>query len=203
MASGDFNQHDYEWYEMSFFTRWISPGGQIIFCFDVPQTLHDSLQTHFLSPSTTPKLFDVYSLHVVVIDEIIKLVDKSVWSLRDIVRLTELVVLPNYSTGKTKAVNNHFQNRLGTAQQGPNFPLLHDFARHTVHSSETLDVAIDTMAGILSQYEWFSDSYIDAHSIVSRRTRQHLCFQVQMMRSLRARSKANEARLRNEIDLVR
>lgn len=129
-ASGGVNQHDYEWYEMGFFTRWTSSGGQIIFCFDVPQTLHDRLQTHFLSPSTMPKLSDVYSLHVVIIDEMIKLFDKSVWSLRDIVRVTEL-------------------NRLGATQQGPNFSLLHDFARHTVHFSETLDVAIDTMAGIL------------------------------------------------------
>ena len=143
---------------------------------------------------------------MVVIDEVIKLFDKSVWSLRDIVRVTELVMLPNCPTGKIKAVNNHFQNRLGAAQQGPNFPLLHDYIRHTVHSSETLDVAIDTMAGILGQHEWFSDayrSYIDADLIFSRRTRQHLRFQIQMMRSLSARSKANKARLRNEIDLVR
>ncbi len=139
---------------MGFFTKWISPGEQIMFCFDVPPTLHDSLQVRFLSPSTTPKLFDVYSLHVVVIDEIIKLLDKSVWSLRDTVRVTELVMLPNYPAGKPKAVNNHFQNRLDAAQQGPNFPLLHDFARHTVHSSETLDVAIDTMVGILGQHEF-------------------------------------------------
>lgn len=90
-------------------------------------------------------------------------------------------------------------------EQRSNFPLLHDFARHTVHSSETLDVAIDTTANILSQHEWFSNEgrlYIDFDLIASRHTRQHLRFQIQMMQSLRARSKANEARLRNEIDLV-
>ena len=61
------------------------------------------------------------------------------------------------------------------------------------------------MTGILSQHGWFLDagrSYIDVDPIILRRTRQHLLFQIQMMRSLRARSKANEARLRNEIDLV-
>ena len=82
---------------------------------------------------------------------------------------------------------------------------LHEFAQHTIHSSETLDIVIDTMAGILGQHERFLDagrSYIAADSIVSRRTRQHLRFQIQMMRSLRARSKANQARLRNKIDLV-
>ncbi|KAL9098649.1 MAG: hypothetical protein Q9163_005733 [Psora crenata] len=128
----------------------------------------------------------MYSLHMLVIDELIELFGKSVWSLRDFVRGTEM-------------------NRLGAVQQEPNFPLLHDFARHTIHSSESLDVAIDTVAGILSQHEWFLDagrSYIGVDPTVARRTRQHLRFQIQVMRSLRARSKANEARLRNEIDLV-
>ena len=92
-ARGSINQHSYEWYEMGFFTRWISPGEQIMFCFDIPQTLEDRLQTLFLSPSTTPKLPDIYSLHVIVIDEMVKLFDNSVWSLRDTVRLIELVKL--------------------------------------------------------------------------------------------------------------
>ena len=94
------NQHVYEWYEMGFFTRWTSKGGQILFCFDIPLMLRDHLQTLFLSPSTLPKLPDIYSPHVLVIDEIIKLFDRSVWSLRDIVRATEMVKLPSYATGK-------------------------------------------------------------------------------------------------------
>ena len=190
---------------MGFFTRWTSKGGQVLFCFDIPLMLRDRLQTLFLSPTIMPKLSDIYSPHVLVIDEIIKLFDRSVWSLRDVIRATEMVKLPSYMTGKRKAVDNNYQNRPGTVQQEPNFPLLHDFARHTIHSSESLDVAIDTMAGILGQQEWFSNagrSYIDVNPIVLRRTRQHLLFQIQMMRSLRARSKANEARLRNEIDSV-
>lgn len=62
--------------------------------------LRDHLQTLFLSPSMIPKLSDIYSPHVLVIDEIIKLFDRSVWSLRDIVRATEMVKLPSYTTGK-------------------------------------------------------------------------------------------------------
>ena len=190
---------------MGFFTRWTSKGGHVLFCFDIPLILRDHLKSLFLSPSTTPKLSDIYSLHMLVIDEIIKLFNRSVWSLRDIVRATEMVKLPSYAIGKRELANNNFQNRLRTVQHGPNFPLLHDFARHTIHSSESLDVAIDTISGILGQYEWFSDtrrSYIDVNSVVSRRTQQHLSFQIQAMRSLKARSKANEARLHNEIDLV-
>ena len=187
---------------MGFFTRWTSNDGHVLFCFDIPLILRDRLKTLFHSPSITPKLSDLYSPHVLVIDEIIKLFDTSVWSLRDIVRATEMVKPPSYAR---EAANSRLQNRLRTVQHGPNFPLLHDFARHTIHSSESLDVAIDTMSGILGQYEWFSDtrrSYINVDSVISRRTQQHLSFQLQAMRSLRARSKANEARLRNEIDLV-
>ena len=204
-TGGGANQHAYEWYEMGFFTRWTSKGGHVLFCFDIPLILRDRLKTLFLPPSITPKLSDLYSPHMLVIDEIIKLFDASVWSLRDIVRATEMVKMPSYATGKSEAANNNLQNRLHTVQYGPNFPLLHDFARHTIHSSESLDVAIDTMSGIISQYEWFSDtgrSYINFDFAISRRTQQHLSFQIQAIRSLRARSKANEARLRNEIDLV-
>ena len=190
---------------MGFFTRWTSDGEHVLLCFDTPLVLRDRLKTLFLPPSVTTKLPDIYSPHLLVIDEIIKLFDRSVWSLRDVVRATKTVKLPRKATGKTKAANYNFQNRLRTVQHEPNFPLLHDFARHTIHSSESLDVAIDTVAGILGQHEWFSDAgraYIDVDPIISRHTKQHLSFQIQVMRSLRARSKANEARLRNEIDLV-
>jgi hypothetical protein len=69
-------------------------------CFDIPLTLHDRLQILFLSPSITPKLSDIYSPHLLVIDENIKLFNKSVWSLRDIVRVTEMVKLPSYDRKK-------------------------------------------------------------------------------------------------------
>jgi hypothetical protein len=36
-----------------------------------------------------------------------------------------------------------------------------------------------------------------------KRTQQYLLFQLQMLKSLEARSKANEARIRNEVTLVR
>ena len=71
-------------------------------CFDTPLILRDHLKTLFLSPSMIPRLSDIYSPHVLVIDEIIELFDKSVWSLRDIVRETEMVKLPSYATVKER-----------------------------------------------------------------------------------------------------
>ena len=63
---------------------------------------------HMLARSTdtytsyidTFKLVKFYLLHVVIIYEI-KLFDRPLWSLRDIFRVAELVMLPNYPTGET------------------------------------------------------------------------------------------------------
>ncbi|KAL8701982.1 MAG: hypothetical protein Q9201_004628 [Fulgogasparrea decipioides] len=121
-----------------------------------------------------------------VIDGILKLFDTAVWSLRDIVRETEL-------------------NRMITSRQEPNFSLLHDVARHAIHSSETLDVAMETMTRIIRQHERFPEAgqpYANIDVNALRHTQQYLGFQLQMIQSLRARSKANEERLRNEIALA-
>lgn len=61
------------------------------------------------------------------------------------------------------------------------------------------------MTRMLRQYQWFSDAgqpYTDIDATTSHHTQQYLGFQLQMVQSLRARSKANEERLRNEIALV-
>lgn len=93
--SKSLRHHEYEWYEMGFFTTWMSTGSQLVFCFNLPRILHARLQMIFLSPSS-PKLPDIYSLHAVIVDEIIKLFDKSVWSLRDVIRKIEMVRLDSY-----------------------------------------------------------------------------------------------------------
>ena len=90
-------------------------------------------------------------------------------------------------------------------KRGPNYPRLHDLARHANHSSETLDVAVETLTSMLSQHERFSateQSSVNLDPNISQQTRQNLRFQLQMLRSLAHRSKANESRLRNEIDLA-
>lgn len=58
---------------------------------------------------------------------------------------------------------------------------------------------------MLYQHECFSNttqSSADMDKITSYSTHQHLSFQRQMVQNLRARSKANEERLRNEIAFV-
>ena len=205
MAVGDTSQHDYEWNNMAFFSTWNLSDGQAMFCFDVPRIFYDNLRAYLLSPSVIIDFQDIYSFHSLIVDEVIKLFDRSVWSIRDSVRKTEKVAPFSFLLRKSNLTDHCLQNRLNTTRQTIDFQELHESARHAIHSSETLSVAMDTINAILSQYEWFSDAgqmYIDTPLIYSRRTRQHFRFQVQMIKNLRARSEANGLRLHNEIELV-
>jgi hypothetical protein len=86
----------------------------------------------------------------------------------------------------------------------PDFPFLHDLARHAIHSSETLDVAVDILTNMMRQHELLTHTVNSngAAEATASRVKQHLCFQAHMLRSLRSRSVAIEHRLRNEINLV-
>ena len=91
-------RHEYEWYEMGFFTTWISQNSHSIFCFDMPQSsLADLTKAVSSSSSRALDSASIYALHVNIIDEILKLFDTAVWSLRDIIREVELVdILSNF-----------------------------------------------------------------------------------------------------------
>jgi hypothetical protein len=92
-------------------------------------------------------------------------------------------------------MSTHTQSRDAGFAKEPNFPLLHDVARHVIHSTETLEVAISTvgqMAAIVKSVEP-SSHYPSQHRLVLHR---------QTLSNLRARSQALDARLRNEIALV-
>jgi hypothetical protein len=94
-------------------------------------------------------------------------------------------------------MSTHTQSRDAGFTKEPNFPLLHDVARHVIHSTETLEVAISTvsqMAAIVKSVEPSTSShYPSQHRLVLHR---------QTLSNLRARSQALDARLRNEIALV-
>ena len=83
------------------------------------------------------------------------------------------------------------------------YPWLHDIARHACHSSETLEVAIDTVEAMHDQYQAFLSSS-KSNSALSCPTRlgQYLGFQKRMMKGLHTRSVAVETRLKNEINMV-
>jgi hypothetical protein len=97
------------------------------------------------------------------------------------------------------------QNRTDSRYPEPDFPAFHDLARHAIHSSETLDVALHTLLNLSRQHERIGEviGKKDEERRASwSKVQQHIDFQIQMIRSLGARSRAVEARLKNEINLV-
>lgn len=83
---------------------------------------------------------------------------------------------------------------------------LHDFARHVIHSTETLGVALDTVNRIVEQQEILAtkvEHKVNQGTKAPPQIQQYLHFQRQMIKNLGARSEANQLRLQNEINFVR
>ena len=74
---------------MTFHTKWTS-GMAIALCFDLPVSAQYRIQLA-LSRQEHTALLDIYSMQVIILDEIIYLFDKSVWAIRDAVRNVEKV----------------------------------------------------------------------------------------------------------------
>ena len=76
---------------MAFHTKW-TPRSATALCFDLPVSVQDRIQLA-LSKQEQTALLDIYSLQVIILDELIQLFDKSVWAIRDAVRNVEKVNL--------------------------------------------------------------------------------------------------------------
>jgi hypothetical protein len=88
----------------------------------------------------------------------------------------------------------------------PDYPRLHDLARHTIHSSETLHMAAHAVERMMDSHELFSQDRQSqkAQQVTSFKwTAQRLRFHHQLFKGLAMRSEANERRLQNEMNLVR
>lgn len=200
----DPKQATYSWSEMSFYTKW-TPSSSVVLCFDVPKT--SQMRTHqaLVSRQQRLDLRDIYAGHVTILDEILALFDESVWALRDEVRRIEKVFANISVLNLPVMADENSKSRNAIARPDTDYPFLHDFARHVIHSTETLGVALDTANSIIQQHAFFMDSQAQRshqHIKVLPQTRQYMHFQRQMLVSLRARSEANQLRLQNEINFV-
>lgn len=145
-------------------------------------------------------LKDPFWIYTHILDEIFKLQDSAVWAIRDQVRPIEKAKKPK-----------------GRPQ--PDYRRLHDIARHAIHVTESLDVAVRNLEFILKAHERYaaaastsintstssgfgnpSNSNIQHHIYNTIHT--HLEFTSSCLTALRHRSIANEKRLANEIQLA-
>jgi hypothetical protein len=84
--------------------------------------------------------------------------------------------------------------------------MMHETARHAIHSFETLGVSVETVEAMQQQAIDLSATHKRGGSNrveASRQIRTHLDAQIRMLRSLFLRSQSNKERLQNEIALVR
>lgn len=107
--------------------------------------------------------------------------DAAVWAVRNQVRAIETEGRP-------------------IGKPAPNYRILHDLARHAIHVTETLDVTIYTVDGLLLQHQEVQPDVVNKQAW--RAVHQKLLFYKQMIGSLRCRSRSNQERLQNEIQLA-
>jgi Mg2+ and Co2+ transporter CorA len=115
-----------------------------------------------------------------ITSELVYLEDAAVWAIRDQVRAIET-------------------DRKPVAKPKPDYRRLHDLARHAIHVTETLDVTMHTMEGMLLQHQELRSDVVDEQAW--RAVHQRLLFSKQMVGSLQYRSRSNQERLQNEIQL--
>lgn len=83
--------------------------------------------------------------------------------------------------------------------------MMHEGARHAIHSFETLTVTVDTIDAMQQHVALLADKAAQANANAPNTllsTRTHLAFQARMLRNLLLRSQSNKERLQNEIALV-
>lgn len=84
-------RHGWEWYEMGFVTCWNASGHVTLLCFDVPAKSQSVIQSMFCS--LTVNTICPYAVFTVISDELLRLYDNSVWSIRNHISQWEAVSL--------------------------------------------------------------------------------------------------------------
>jgi hypothetical protein len=176
---------DYLWYKFNVFTRWL-PGGQTVaVIFDLRDEIKQTVLEAIFQLKGKTLFNDPYWIHTCLIEQVVHLQDDSVWSIRDLVRETE-------------------KSREDVKEPKPDYPKLHDIARHAIHVTETLDLATKTANSVITHHhDYWSDPERKGDDKVTRkRIADRLKFYDYMLRGLRYRNASNKERLTNEIQLV-
>jgi hypothetical protein len=83
--------NDYQWLEMSFYTRW-TENTSVLICFDTPENFPtDFLATLQARHGGGSSFLQPYVLHVILMHLLVPIYDKSIWDLSKRVRKFEEV----------------------------------------------------------------------------------------------------------------
>ncbi|KAF2443470.1 hypothetical protein P171DRAFT_432717 [Karstenula rhodostoma CBS 690.94] len=184
MAARDASS-SYTWHEMTFCSRWSSDRCAIL-CIGVSSLLRELLQDALVRLETTLPLTEPYLLHIPLVEAVIAMHDASVWSVREIVRSVE-------------------KDRSLPTRGSQDFVMMHEGARHAIHSFETLSVTVETVKAMQRQIVYLADKSRQASGSEPETLLQvstHIAFHIRMLRNLLLRSQSNKERLQNEIALA-
>ena len=98
------------------------------------------------------------------------------------------------------------QDRSLPARGSQDFVMMHEGARHAIHSFETLSVTVETVEAMQQHIALLADKSRQASGSEPEtlvQARMHMAFQARMLRNLLLRSQSNKERLQNEIALVK
>ncbi|TDZ49941.1 Vegetative incompatibility protein HET-E-1 [Colletotrichum trifolii] len=196
----------YEWFKLNVFTHWSKATRQtVLVVFDlrpptsscierVPTGESDPL---FVVPDEQSYI-NPYWIYIRILEKVVTLQDAAVWSVRDIVRRTEKERDHDAEQERQASIKS---------KPAPDYRHLHETARHAIHVSETLALAVKAAGRILAQHDTFkADSGNALPDAAWRKAWQHtngrLRFFEGMISSLLERSDSNKARLFNEIGLA-
>lgn len=171
----------YEWHKINVFTQWFSdPQQMVAVVFDAPGSLVERMPHPLLdNPAQDP-----FWIHTRILEEVIRLQDIAVWSVRGHVRAAE--------EGRPRG------------KPSPDYSHMHDLARHAIHILETLDLAIKTTGTIIRQSTALLGETLVTEQCKrsdSQNVYERLLFFEHMLESLRCRAISNKERLQNEIQL--
>ncbi|KAF2650729.1 hypothetical protein K491DRAFT_782420 [Lophiostoma macrostomum CBS 122681] len=176
---------NYAWYKQNIFTHWVARTRQtFVIIFDPHEAIGSPLKDSMLDSFPETAASHPFEAHTYLLQELVSFQDKAVWSIRDLVRGTET----KRSSYRLKA--SYFR--------------LHEVARHAIHVSETLSVAVSTLGTMMHEHDYFFRDYPppDVASNTSyTRSRARLSFIRNTLKSLLERSNSNKDRLANEIQL--
>ncbi|KAI1434574.1 hypothetical protein GGR50DRAFT_391623 [Xylaria sp. CBS 124048] len=168
---------EYSWYKLNVYIQWDrSTHKTIVLAFDTDPVVAHRLLNLLRDPDPDCLCFPFW-FYPHLLSEVARIEESAVWAIRDEVRAIETQVV---SRGRPK----------------PNYRHMHDIARHGIHVTETLDVAVETLQRMLDRHDRLlqKDRSDDIHS--------QLQFFDSFIASMRCRSVSNDKRLLNEIQLA-
>ncbi|KAJ6103082.1 hypothetical protein N7486_005509 [Penicillium sp. IBT 16267x] len=196
----------YHWSKLNVSTRWLRSTNQMGILLLGPT---EDISTPLLNPDPR-KLNDPFWVYSDILQEVTRLQEVAVWSIRCHVREIEKDADReelDKQLEKEKEKENGQENRSLGKRPEPEYRRLHDIARHAIHVTESLDVAVQNVGHIIRQHEMY---------IHARRTQyapqtpkdtpfedisSRLSFFQSHIESIRHRSISNQKRLQNEIQL--